>query len=522
LRSTRPALLWRALARPAPIAKEPQWPTRFRLSILSDSLSASSATRAAVFACRSGSTESIGEIGSFNVGRRTVVVINSGELTATALTEHRDAFVPLGGAADCAWRLLANGAVIKEGRSDRARSRTGRRAFAAALHAQLDAAARFAAQLSTPGKVGDDINRAQETPRSTRRLGVWRRLDVKALHDIRKEIAAALAGHSSTSGDHAALDAPDVSAQASRDGRLSVRKLRQALARAAAASRTAHASRGQGALAPLSSSPAANTERDGGTELAIELTSALLLSVESMQVLIDTIWRRLAEHPDVRARLQRELDRVLKGRTPRHGDLHRLPFTLNVIRESLRLDPPVVMFSRRLARDIELGDYVVRAGSIVVFNTRRMQRCVSLFPCPDVFNPDRFDAVEGKVARTAVGDLASADPTRPAGDRYVWALTHLVLAAVAQRLSLVPRGASHTVSAVRSAVRTDATHAGVSGEQVEPRGRRWWHPLAGAWPVAPPAVRHRTAGRGQTLTGNSAVDGGSNLILTCEALRAAW
>lgn len=462
-------------------------------------------------------TESIGEIGSFNVGRRTFVVVNSGELTRITLTDHVDAFAPLSGAADCAWRLLSNGALIKAGQFDRAYSRAGRRAFAAALHAQLDAAAPFAERLWAKRKVGDDIDLDQELLRLTRWIGVRRLLDVEELPDIAEEIAAALTDYGSTSSGPTANHSSAESAQASRVRRISIRKLRRALARAAASGRTAHASRADGLLAPLASAAAAGGQQDGGVALSIELTSALLLSLESMRSVMRTIWRRLAEQPEVRMRLQRELDGTLKGRTPQHRDLRRLPYTLNVIRETLRLDPPVVMFSRRLARDIELGDYRVRAGSIIVFNTRRVHRCASLFPSPDVFRPDRFDAVEGKAARAALGDLPLGDPTRSAGDRYVWSLTHLVLATIAQRISLVPSGTSHTVSAVRS----QRPEARASDVRIQRRGRRWSHPVAVPRRLAPVRFEARHPEEVQTTTENAAIAGGPNLILTCEALRAA-
>jgi hypothetical protein len=229
---------------------------------------------------------------------------------------------------------------------------------------------------------------------------------------------------------------------------------------------------------------------------------------------MNTIWRRLAEYPDVRSRLHCELDQALQGRTPQYRDLRRLPYALSVIRETLRLDPPVVMFSRMLARDVQLGSYRVPAGSIMVFNTRRVHRCASLFTSADVFNPDRFDATAGKATQAASGDLPLGDPTRSVVDRYVWSLTHIVLATLAQRISLVPIGTSYAVSAVRSEQRPAEI-------RIQRGGRRWcYRPATLQQPVpfgfeAPP--REQVQGQAAKAT----VAGSANLILTCEALRAA-
>jgi cytochrome P450 len=98
----------------------------------------------------------------------------------------------------------------------------------------------------------------------------------------------------------------------------------------------------------------------------------------------------LAHHPDARARLEDEVDRELAGRSPDLASLARLPFTLQVFKEAMRLYPPAYMVVRRAARDVAIGGHPVRAGQSVVVNIIGMHRREAFFPDPLRFSPERF------------------------------------------------------------------------------------------------------------------------------------
>ena len=51
-------------------------------------------------------------------------------------------------------------------------------------------------------------------------------------------------------------------------------------------------------------------------------------------------WYLLAHYPEVEAKLHAEIDAVLGGRPATLDDLKRLPYTAQVIKESMRLYPP--------------------------------------------------------------------------------------------------------------------------------------------------------------------------------------
>ncbi len=98
----------------------------------------------------------------------------------------------------------------------------------------------------------------------------------------------------------------------------------------------------------------------------------------------------LAHHPDVRARLEDEVDRELGGRSPDLASLARLPYTLQVFKEAMRLYPPAYMVVRRATRDVAIGGHRVRKGESVVVNIIGMHRRAAYFAEPLRFRPERF------------------------------------------------------------------------------------------------------------------------------------
>src|SRR6185503_19766395 len=73
----------------------------------------------------------------------------------------------------------------------------------------------------------------------------------------------------------------------------------------------------------------------------------------------------LDEHPDVRAKLRAEVDRVLGSRVPTSADLDALTYTEQVINEARRLYSPIHLISRVALTDDLLGGYHIPAGTTI-------------------------------------------------------------------------------------------------------------------------------------------------------------
>ena len=98
----------------------------------------------------------------------------------------------------------------------------------------------------------------------------------------------------------------------------------------------------------------------------------------------------LAKHPDVLAKVTAEVDDVLGDRDLGFEDLAKLPLSLQVFKEALRLYPPAAAMVRVARHDTIIGSCRVRAGTILFICPYTLHRNPAVFPDPEIFRPDRF------------------------------------------------------------------------------------------------------------------------------------
>jgi cytochrome P450 len=142
----------------------------------------------------------------------------------------------------------------------------------------------------------------------------------------------------------------------------------------------------------------------------------------------------LARHPDVRQRLEQEVDSVLGARTATTDDLPSLPFTLQVLKEAMRLYPPAYIVGRAATRDVTIGGARVKRGQPVLVNVAGIHRRAEVFPDPDRFDPDRF-APDREKALAALSYLPfGAGPRVCIGNHFALMEGHLLLATLTRSL----------------------------------------------------------------------------------------
>ena len=152
-------------------------------------------------------------------------------------------------------------------------------------------------------------------------------------------------------------------------------------------------------------------------------------------------WYLLSQHPAEEARLHAEVDAVLAGRPPALADLPHLPYTLQVIKEAMRLYPPAwVVNIRRAAADTTLGPYAVKKGDRLWLSPFVMHRRPAFFPDPERFDPDRWTPERERALPKFAYMPFGGGPRVCIGNGFALMEAHLIVAAVAQRtrLSLRP------------------------------------------------------------------------------------
>ena len=100
----------------------------------------------------------------------------------------------------------------------------------------------------------------------------------------------------------------------------------------------------------------------------------------------------LAQHPAVEAKLFDEICRVMGRRVPALTDLPQLAYADSVIKESMRLYPPVWVLSRVALNDFKVDGLVIRQGSSIALSQWVMHRDPRYFDRPAEFAPERWTA----------------------------------------------------------------------------------------------------------------------------------
>jgi cytochrome P450 len=129
-----------------------------------------------------------------------------------------------------------------------------------------------------------------------------------------------------------------------------------------------------------------------------EMASIFLAGHETTAITLSWAFYLLERNPECEKRLHQELDEVLKGAPPTFEDVPKLVYARAVIDETLRLYPPVHVFSRQALADDEIMGKKVPAKSIMVISSWLLHRHELLWDKPNAFRPDRFmPGASGKI-----------------------------------------------------------------------------------------------------------------------------
>src|SRR5690242_5059635 len=175
-------------------------------------------------------------------------------------------------------------------------------------------------------------------------------------------------------------------------------------------------------------------------QLRDETITLFLAGHETTASTLSWTWWLLAQNPAAEAKLHGELDSVLGGRAPSLDDLSKLPYTANVITESLRLYPTAWGLARIAVEDHELGGYTVRKGMGVAMAQWVVHRDKRWYDAPEEFRPERWEGdLLKKLPRFAYFPFGGG-PRQCIGNSFAVMEASLLLATIAQkfRLRLVP------------------------------------------------------------------------------------
>lgn len=141
----------------------------------------------------------------------------------------------------------------------------------------------------------------------------------------------------------------------------------------------------------------------------------------------------LSQNPTIDAKLLEELKSVIGDTgTVTVEDIPKLEYTEKVLRESMRLFPPVWSMSRHVDSDFTLGDFTIPEASSIVMSQYVMHRNPLYYNEPNMFYPDRWNAkMRSSLPRFSYFPFGGG-MRACIGEAFAWMEGILVLANIAQ------------------------------------------------------------------------------------------
>ena len=126
------------------------------------------------------------------------------------------------------------------------------------------------------------------------------------------------------------------------------------------------------------------------TELVGQTTILFMASFETTASALTWTLFLLTQHPRVMRELMTELDGALGGKPPSVEQLAQLTYLDWVVKESMRVLPPVPYTIRATTTTTSIGPHRVREGARIVCSPFVTHHLPELYPEPEKFRPERW------------------------------------------------------------------------------------------------------------------------------------
>jgi cytochrome P450 len=141
---------------------------------------------------------------------------------------------------------------------------------------------------------------------------------------------------------------------------------------------------------------------------------------------------------DIQDRVHAEVGAILADRDVAFEDLERLDYIRRLLTETLRLYPPAWIQSRRTSAEVNLGGHVLPPGSSIFLSPYVVHHDPSIYPDPELFDPDRWLPDRAKDIPRPAFIPFGAGKRQCLGEGFAWVEATVVLATILGRWQVRP------------------------------------------------------------------------------------
>jgi len=167
-----------------------------------------------------------------------------------------------------------------------------------------------------------------------------------------------------------------------------------------------------------------------------EMMTMLLAGHDTTALTMTYTWYLLSQHPEAERRVHAELDDLLDGEHPTMADVREMEYTEWVIREAMRLYPPVYTIFRAPDHDVEVGGYTIPEDATIMLPQYAVHRSDRYWEDPETFDPERWSPGRSQDRHRFAYFPFGGGPRHCIGKHLAMLEARLILATTASRYRL--------------------------------------------------------------------------------------
>ena len=171
-------------------------------------------------------------------------------------------------------------------------------------------------------------------------------------------------------------------------------------------------------------------------QIVNEVKTLIIAGHETTASTLNWAWYLLSQHPAIQEKLAAEVDGAHLGDFMAAENLHRFRYAQQVLEETMRLYPALLLMTRRTLKDDEIGNYLVPKGTEIYVSPYFIHRHPALWENPERFDPERFSPGDSEKRRRVMLLPFSVGPRSCIGESFSRLEMQIHIAMVESRLRL--------------------------------------------------------------------------------------